>query len=257
MNNLYCEYAGTGSPAVLVHGWGTHGGIWDPLRDAIAATHKLCVPDLPGHGRSREVRAPTLDALTAALQAVAPAGSVWIGWSLGGLASLSIALRAPQQVRALVLIAATPRFVQAPDWPCAMPESTLAEFARDLRQDCRVTLSRFLALQLGHGEAERAMLRSLRASLFSHGEPSPEGLAAGLDILRDTDLRVDLAAIDLPVLLVHGARDRIAPVAAAEALAARLPQAELMLVPDAGHAPQLSHWRAIEPRLTRFLATHG
>lgn len=256
MNSLYSEITGAGSPLVLVHGWGTHGGIWEPLREALAATHQLCIPDLPGHGRSRAVNAPNLDALTAALQAVVPARAVWIGWSLGGLAALAIALRAPQQVQALVLMAATPRFVQASDWPCAMSATTLAEFANGLHQDFRATLSRFLALQLGHGESERAMLRSLRASLFAHGEPSPEGLAAGLDILRDTDLRSDLAAIDLPVLIVHGARDRIAPKAAAEAMAAQLPRAELVLVPDAGHAPQLSHWPAVAPLLTRFLATH-
>jgi pimeloyl-[acyl-carrier protein] methyl ester esterase len=257
MNALYCETAGAGSPLVLLHGWGTHGGIWEPTRESLASNHSLYIPDLPGHGRSRDVGVPSLDALTVSLEAIAPKRAVWIGWSLGGLAALRLALRAPQQVKALVLIAVTPCFVQMRDWLSAMPASTLEEFARGLHQDFRATLSRFLALQLGHGEAERVMLRNLRASLFEHGDPSPEGLAGGLKILRDTDLRVDLPAIDLPVLVVHGARDCIAPVAAAEAMAARLPQAELVLVPDAGHAPQLSHWPAVAPVLARFLSTHG
>lgn len=257
MSGLYCEATGTGTPVVLVHGWGTHGGIWESIGDVLSAGHALCIPDLPGHGRSHQIEAPTLGAMVDTLATVAPAEAVWIGWSLGALASLAMALRAPQKVKALVLIAATPRFVEAPDWPGAMPEATLAEFARDLQRDYRATLSRFLALQLGHGEAERSMLRQLRASLFAHGEPSPDGLAAGLAILRDSDLRAQLPAIDVPVLIVHGARDRIAPIAAAEITATQLPQAELFVIAGAGHAPQLSHWPAIEPLLTRFLATHG
>jgi len=181
---------------------------------------------------------------------------MWMGWSLGGLATLAIARRSPQSVKAMVLIAVTPCFVQAADWPCAMAEDTLAEFARSLEHDYRATLSRFLSLQLGNGESERRLLRSLRASLFAHGDPSPEGLRAGLDILRDADLRSDLASIDVPVLVVHGGRDRIAPLAAAEAMTALLPRGELVVIPDAGHAPHLSHGPAILPRITRFLADH-
>lgn len=257
MSGLYCETTGTGTPVVLVHGWGTHGGIWESMCDVLSSGHSLCIPDLPGHGRSQQVEAPTLGAMVDTLETVAPREAVWIGWSLGALASIATALRAPQRVKALVLIAATPRFVQAPDWSGAMPETTLAEFARDLQHDYRATLSRFLALQLGQGEAERSMLRQLRASLFAHGEPSPKGLAAGLEILRDSDLRTQLQTIDVPVLMVHGARDRIAPVVAAEIAATQLPQAELLVIPGAGHAPQFSHWSTIEPTLTRFLATHG
>lgn len=257
MSSLYCEAAGTGTPVVMVHGWGTHGGIWESIRDVLSADHALCIPDLPGHGGSHEVEAPTLGDMLDMLEKVVPAQAVWIGWSLGALASLAMARRAPQRVKALVLIAATPRFVQAPDWPSAMAEATLAEFARDLQRDYRATLSRFLALQLGQGEAERTMLRQLRASLFAHGEPSPKGLAAGLEILRDADLRAQLPAIDVPVLIAHGARDRIAPVAAAEIMATQLQQAELFVIPGAGHAPQLSHWPTIEPVFSRFLATYG
>jgi len=242
---------------VLIHGWGSHGGIWAPVRDALTATHSLCVPDLPGHGRSREVRAPDLNGFAALLQECMPDRAVWVGWSLGGLAALAIALRAPTRVKALVLIAVTPRFVEGPEWSCAMPAVTLAGFARDLQHDYRATLSRFLSLQLGSGEAERATLRNLRATLFAHGEPSSEGLADGLGILRDADLRPNLAAISQPVLIIHGARDRIASAAAAEAMAAGLPQGELVMIPGAGHAPHLSHWPDVAPALTRFLQKHG
>lgn len=256
MNTLYHETAGTGSALALVHGWGTHGGIWEPMRDGLASSHRLFLPDLPGHGRSRERHAPDLESLMSSLLEIVPERAVWVGWSLGGLAALAIARRAPAHVKALVLIAVTPCFVQANGWPCAMAEGTLAEFARGLSADYRATLSRFLSLQLGTDESARALLRSLRASLFAHGDPSPEGLRAGLDILRTTDLRSDLAAIDMPVLVIHGGRDRIAPVQAAESMAAQLPQAELVVIDDAGHAPHLSHGPAVLSQFVRFLHDH-
>jgi len=257
VTQLYCEACGNGSPVVLVHGWGSHGGIWAPVRDALSATHSLRIPDLPGHGRSREARSPGLDRLATLLQECTPDRAVWVGWSLGGLAALAIALRAPARVKALVLIAVTPRFIEGPDWSCAMPAVTLAGFARDLQRDYRATLSRFLSLQLGSGEAERATLRNLRALLFAHGEPSSEGLADGLGILRDADLRPELATISQPVLMIHGARDRIAPAAAAEAMAAGLPKGELVIIPGAGHAPHLSHWPDVAPAMMSFFQKHG
>ncbi len=239
---LWHERQGSGPDLVLVHGWGLHGGIWGDMPARLAKHFRVTTLDLPGHGRSRTAgESHSLAAFTDSVAALCPAPAIWLGWSLGGLIALQAALRHPQKVARLVLVGTTPKFVQAPDWPHAMPVEVFAGFARGLAEDYRATLLRFLSLQTGGHESARALLKQLRAELFAQGEPQPEALAAGLAILEQTDLRAALAAIQIPALVVHGSHDRLAPPAAGEYLAAQLPQARLLRIEGAGHAAFLSH----------------
>lgn len=251
---MHVETLGAGRNVVLVHGWGLHGGVWRDLAQRLAVSFRVIVPDLPGHGRSHHAdSAFTLEALADTVQRSLVGPAVWVGWSLGALVALTAALRVPAAVDRLVLIGATPRFAQAPDWPQAMAPETLAQFARELETDYRGTLARFLSLQAGEGKAGHETVRRLRAVLAEGGDPAPAALRAGLRLLAETDLRAGLAGINAPVLVLHGGRDRLAPPGAAEYLAAHLPRAQLALIPSAGHAPFLSHpqetWSALGPFL--------
>ena len=239
---LWHEQQGSGPDLVLVHGWGLHGGIWGDLPARLAQHFRVTTLDLPGHGRSRAgAESWSLDAFTDSVAELCPMPAIWLGWSLGGMVALHAALHHPHKVAKLVLVGATPKFVQAPDWPHAMPTEVFAGFARSLTQDYRATLLRFLSLHAGNGESARALLKQLRAEMFAQGEPQPEALAAGLAILEQTDLRARLAEIKVPALVVHGSYDRLIPPAAGEYLAAQLPQSRLLQLEGAGHAPFLSH----------------
>ena len=251
---IFIESLGQGPTVVLVHGWGLHGGVWRDLAARLARSFRVLVPDLPGHGRSRGMRTQaSLAGLADDLSRRLTEPAIWIGWSLGAFVALATARNHPQAVSRLVLVGATPKFVQAPDWSCAMPPATLAQFARDLESDYRDTLARFLSLQMGAGATAHVAVRQLRALLMEHGEPEPAALRAGLQWLANTDLRVDLPAITVPTLVLHGAHDRLVPPAAAEFLVARLPVARLTLIPSAGHALFLSHPDATWSALNEFL----
>jgi pimeloyl-[acyl-carrier protein] methyl ester esterase len=112
---------------------------------------------------------------------------------------------------------------------------------------------RFLSLHLGQERDARALLRRLRGDMFA-GEPAaPGALRGGLAILQHADLRSVVSSIAVPVQLIHGERDKLVPLAAAEYLAARLPTARLDAIPACGHAPFLSHRQRVEQTLLRFL----
>lgn len=256
--DLYIESLGDGPAVMLVHGWGLHGGVWRDLAARLARSFRVLIPDLPGHGRSRGVHAGvSLSSLADDLSRRLTEPAIWIGWSLGAFVALAAARNRPQAVSRLVLVGATPKFVQAPDWPCAMPPTTLAQFARDLESDYRATLMRFLSLQMGDGETAPAAVRALRAMLLEQSEPDPAALQIGLQWLANTDLRADLPAITAPALVLHGSHDRLAPPAAARFLAERLPAARLALMPSAGHAPFLSHADITWNVLQEFLQVPG
>jgi pimeloyl-[acyl-carrier protein] methyl ester esterase len=175
------------------------------------------------------------------------------GWSLGGQIALRWAMRHPQQISRLALVASTPCFVRQPGWECALAAETLAEFAAALQQDYTLTLRRFLALQVRGSERERELLAALRGALASRGVPDLGALQAGLEILRDCDLRGALPGIHQPALVVAGERDTLTPPQAARYLAAQLPDARLVLIEGAAHAPFLSHPDEFVMQLKRFM----
>lgn len=249
---LHVETEGSGPDLVLVHGWGLHSGVWTGVRPALTQRFRVTLMDLPGHGASSLQRPFTLPEVTAQLLAVAPRQALWVGWSLGGLLSLHIAAHHPGRVRALVLAAATPRFVRGSDWPAAMDPATFDQFAAELERDYRATLKRFLALQtLGTPQA-RSTLQALQRACLEGPPPAPNALRGGLEILRNADLRDELRRVHCPVLLYMGARDRLVPAATGARLAQALPHAQLQLIPGAGHAPFVSQPRAFVEALERF-----
>jgi pimeloyl-[acyl-carrier protein] methyl ester esterase len=236
------DVRGRGPDLVLLHGWGLNGAAWGPWLDGLAGIARLHVIDLPGHGSSPWPRGiATLEALSAHVAGVVPARALLCGWSLGGLVALEIARQQVRNLAGLVLIATTPRFVAAPDWPCAMAEALLRDFGERLRSDYARTVRDFLALQALGDERQRETLRTLRDAVASRPAPDPGGLAHGIEILLGADLRAASAAIATPALVIAGERDRLTPPAAARALAASLRSASFCLIPRAAHAPFLPH----------------
>ena len=243
MTELFIETSGHGpTPLVLLHGWAMHGGIFAPLAAALMQDFTLYRVDLPGHGYSRDCDLPLRpNALCAALRARVPRDALWLGWSMGGLFALAAARDAVLAPRALALLSSTPRFVQAPDWPQAMPLAEFDAFAQALAADYRATVNRFLTLEVLGDAGAQADLRSLRQSVFARGEPDPAHLRAGLDLLARSDLRGVLPALPQPALWLAGRRDRLVPPGAQRAAAALMPHATFVELAHAAHAGFIGH----------------
>jgi pimeloyl-[acyl-carrier protein] methyl ester esterase len=234
-----------------------NAAVWEGLPAAICGVAPTLI-ELPGHGSCPlENTATDLDTWADACLMAAPERAVWLGWSLGGLVALAAALRAPRRVAGLILMTATPRFVQAPGWPAAMTEKTLSQFHDGLLADPAGTLDRFLALQVRGSAAARETLRTLRRELAARPAPDPLALALGLDLLRDGDLRLGLAELTCPSLWLFGSHDTLVPAAAAPAVAALLPGARVEVIRGAAHAPFLSHPQETGALIGGFLAGLG
>jgi len=244
---LHVEAVGVGPPLVLLHGFALHGGLFAPLLPALAARHRVHVVDLPGHGRSPMIARYDLDAIADAVAAaVQDAGArvSVLGWSFGGQVALAWARRHPAHVERLLLVCTTPSFVTRPGFDCAMAPQTLQRFGDELAVAYKLTLQRFLTLQVQGSDAGRATLATLRARLFERGGPAPEAVRETLRVLMATDLRDAVARIATPAVVVSGGRDTLAPAAAGRWLARHLPHARYRLIEGAAHAPFLSHPQA-------------
>ena len=251
---LHVRIAGHGPPLVLIHGWGLHGGVFAPLVDRLQAHFEMHLVDLPGHGHSRGSETPlTLEACTAEILGSTP-HAPWLAWSLGGLFALHAASRS-SQVRALIMIAATPCFVRGDDWTHAVESSVFEQFRIDLQQDVHGTLQRFLALHAIGSEHARAELRSLRQDLYARGEPLTRALQEGLELLQDSDLRSVLPALSVPSLWISGHRDRLVPPAAMQAAATMTPGSHHVGIAAGGHAPFLRYADQVASEIRSFLVS--
>ncbi len=251
---LFCKIQGAGSELVLLHGWGMNADVWDGVAPLLAKNHRVTTVDLPGHGRSGDAGGDySLSTQAQKVAEILPPDATLVGWSLGGLLALQLALDFPQRIKALVLVASSPRFVQADDWPDAIQAEVLQGFAGELQTDFKKTINRFLAIQALGSEHAREELRLLRERVFVHGEPEQKALASGLKILMTTDFRQRLPQLQCPTLLISGERDTLFPVQAARRTQALIANARLSVVRGAGHAPFLSHPEDFVSALQEFL----
>ena len=197
---------------VFVAGWGFDSRVWQPVAEQLADDFRI------GYD---------LDAV--------PAGATVCGWSLGAMRVLKKSAVATRHL----LVAASPRFVQGPDWSCAQPPELLDSFTAAVAADPLAALKRFAALMNQGDEHARGITRRMH-ELLRERIPDAASLAAGLAELRDTDLKKSVVATRHPTLLIHGEHDPLMPLAAAEWLAAHMPDARVEVFAGAAHAPFLS-----------------
>ena len=249
---LHVARRGQGPDLALIHGWGLHSGVWDEALPALAQRYRVHAIDLPGHGHSATAPVGSLDDAAERIAAELPAATVVCGWSLGGLLAQRVARLHPGKVRGLVLVSATPCFTARPGWPHAMNGATLDAFATGLNQDREATLARFVRLNALQGARGREAIRAFTQRLFERGAPTARALAGTLDWLRESDLRADVP--NLPrTLVIHGARDVLAPVAAGRWLAAHIPGAAVLELADAAHLPFFTHRDAFVRAVESFV----
>lgn len=247
---LASRIQGRGPDLVLLHGWGLHSGIWTPLVKYLERSFTCHLIDLPGHGDSAFGEHLNMASWADAVFQVAPERASWLGWSLGGLVAQELALRHPALFDALVLIASTPRFVQATDWPHAIESGTLKSFEKEFERNPAAVMQRFLGMQVKGSRRSTVTLRELRDQCTRKPFASSDGLRVGLDILQSADFRQHLPDFPVPLFFLLGERDILVPFAVAESLRSH----PVQVIAGAGHAPFLSDTPACASIIGQWLS---
>lgn len=244
-------------PLVLVHGWSLSSAVFADLAARVGAGRRVVAEDLRGHGGARDAPfglAELAADLAGLLERLDLQGAVLAGWSLGAQVALAALPAARARLSGLVLVSATPRFTAGDGWPHGLPPRDLEVLARRVQRDARRATARFFEGMFTADELDGAAAARVAALRAAIPPPAPAAALAGLAILASADLRPTLGAVELPALVIHGARDPICPPGAGRALAAAIPGARLRELPDAGHAPFLSRPEAFAAALQPFLA---
>lgn len=236
---------GAGAPLIMLHGWSMSSVVFSEVAPKLAEHFRVVCPDLPGHGGSAQGEDGQLSDLAAAvcewaeLLALPPVHL--LGWSLGGQVALQLASEKCLPIHKLLLVATTPRFCQAKDWPAGLPVTQVKALGRNLRRAYEKTLGDFFNQQFAGEKMSKERYRQILAFAVRTGRlPALEAASRTLALLSQADLRSELSAIQAPVHLLHGEIDQIIPVAAGQYLAHHLAEASLDLLPGIGHAPFFS-----------------
>ncbi|PPC94470.1 MAG: pimeloyl-[acyl-carrier protein] methyl ester esterase [Methylotenera sp.] len=251
--NIYIESIGAGPNLVFLHGWGMHSAVWHPVIKRLSKHFTLHLVDLPGMGLSRPTEPYHLHILADKISEMLPANADIVGWSLGGLVAMRIALDKPDLVRRLVLMSTTPNFVNKHDWDAGIAPDVFRNFAENVDADYHNTMTQFLTLQCMGAKDARATVKLLRKKFAERPVPTSQTLHRALNILLDTDLRNEVDRLRKPTLLIHGDRDTLAPVQAAHWMMQNLPMGYLRVIAGASHAPFLSHQEQFVEALIQFL----
>lgn len=253
-----CWYeAGEGPTLVLLHGWAMSAAAFSELAENLAADFHLLIPDLPGHGQSSPALQNDLDGLTADLcawlEATSPGPLTLLGWSLGGMLAMQIAAQRHVPVERLVLVGTTPRFTITDNWDSGLPATQVHAMARNLGRRFEATLGDFFALTFADEEIPRERMRTIRNfAVRNSALPDPQ---VALDLLRYLavqDQRKLLSQLTVPVMVLHGALDRVSPVGAGRYLAEQCLNGICVELAGVGHAPFLSDPQRVADAIREF-----
>jgi len=261
------EAGAGGRPLLVVHGFsGAKEDFADHLDRLGAAGWHVVAPDLRGHGNSDHPEGEDAyrfglfaDDLLALADALGWDRFALLGHSMGGMVAQFVALQAPTRVRALVLM----------DTSSGPPEGIEPEQveigAAVVRQQGMAVLC-----ELQEAQAENdplatpasVRLRRERPELVEYGHRNTLASAPDMWLSMTTrmlgqDDRLDrLASLEMPVLVLVGEQDRPF-VGSSERMAKAIPGARLVVIPDAGHSPQVENPEAWWAALTAFLEEVG
>ena len=232
----------------MLHGWGMNARVFEPLLAALDSRFTAINPGLPGYVDSPWRFEASFEGQLQQMGGDLPPGRL-VGWSMGGLYAIELALLYPEKFSELILVASNPCFVTRNDWSCAIDAAVLDTFAEDMQLDRQRTLRRFLALQMQGESDARAITRDLWQRIVEAGEPDLAVLQFGLQLLRHQDLRDALARLEQPVSLILGERDKLVPIGLRQQITDVAPGIRVESVAGAAHVPFISNPDAVVAQL--------
>lgn len=260
---VYVEQAGEGEPLLLLHGFGASSYSWRRVIPELAGSYRILAPDLNGFGFTERPQALAsytrdgqIDLILRLLDAFSIERAHVAGHSYGGSIALNLAFRHPERVASLILIDSA-----APDYP-------------QQRRNALAGIGPWPDLFVRGLALRRAFIaRALRASVHDEAVVTPELVEAyrrrlqvegaarayrGLTApIQKPGPEVDLAAIDLPTLVLWGAEDRLIPVGKGRQATERMPNSRFIALSGTGHIPMEERPGEVARHMLDFLRHHG
>jgi pimeloyl-ACP methyl ester carboxylesterase len=234
IDRIAVESDGEGDAVIALHGLGGTSNTWTPLMGALSR-HRVIRPDLPGSGRSHRIEDPlSIASLVDAVLQVADRLRIdrfhLVGHSMGTIVAMHLAVREPKHVRSLALFGP----LLAPPDAAKVNIRARGAKARSEGVEGMAAIADAVATAGTSTDTRRHRPLAFAAARESLMRQDPGGYARNCDALADaTPAAVETLAI--PVLLVTGEDDVVAPPQAVRAIAERIAGSRFVSLPRCGH----------------------
>jgi pimeloyl-ACP methyl ester carboxylesterase len=251
---LHYERAGSGPALLLLHGIGSNSRSFRHQLADLSDGFDVIAWDAPGYGQSSDpAETFTLEALAdcavALLDDLGIERAHVLGVSMGGVIAQLVSLLHPERVRSLIL-------VDTNTGGGALPEPLRGDRVRQRLE----ALERLGPRGMAEQRAPHLLSAAAPADLIAEvaaimAEVRPAGYCTAAVALGNTDLSSRLSAIAVPTLVIHGQEDTVVPLQTGRELAASIPGARMVVLPDAGHVSNQEQPKAFNAAVRDFLLT--
>ncbi len=251
--------------ALMIHGWSSSWYAMSPLMAPLAQRFHCIAIDLPGYGQSPRLEGRTtipryVELLADLIEQIGDNSVVLLGHSMGGMISITLALKYPVLVERMVLLSPTisgrlSNFINFFILPVTMlerfsPGSLLVSAVEKSVVGITDRLMRPVSFAERSGISEAAYMR-LRADARRPGQGRVR--AECFDAMRENDLCGRISHIEIPTLILWGAEDNTVPLRDAGVVADEWPAADLRILPKAGHWPHFEAAEATRRQVAAYL----
>ncbi len=258
---LYFETAGQGESIVFVHAGIADRRLWNHQFPVFARDHMVVRYDMRGYGHSSLQQGPfshTRD-LWALLSVLGIRSAVLVGCSIGGSVCLDFALSYPKLVRGLVMVCSSPpgfrdaevEEVDPPQWDEAVAAFKAGNLERTSELETQIWVDGEHRQPHDVDSAVRALVYEMNLTALRNEVAAKDAKASYLNPSANEQLET----IAAPTLIVAGALDRPYVMPAADAMAARIPNAQKVVIQDTAHVPSLERPDEFNRILGDWLAT--
>ncbi len=251
--NIAYEITGSGDvDIVMSHSLASSSVMWEPQMPALSAGHRVIRFDTRGHGASDAPAADyTLEQLAddaiAVIEQSARPPVIWIGLSMGGMLGQFVALKRPDLLRCLVLCDTSAQIPAAAG--SAWDERINAVREGGMAALAEATMQRWFTPNYLREEPPAVL--PIRAQIEA---TAVAGYIGCVQAIRQLDILERLPAIEIATLIIVGADDPGTPVAASEAIQARISGAELVVLENASHLSNVEQADAFTAAVLSFLS---
>jgi pimeloyl-ACP methyl ester carboxylesterase len=246
---LYFTEQGSGPPLLLIHGLMVTGEMFEPVVAHVAERHRVIIPDLRGHGRSRSLP-PSYSVMQHAndlaqlLDHLGVASTAVLGYSQGGAVAQQLVLDHPQRCRRLILVCTY-----------AFNMATVRERLEGYLTPVILRLlgmKRFAKLVISQGLKNLPSERARQVAAVIAGQDRKLMIIAWKEVMK-FDSREHLREISCPVLIVAGTNDEAAPLHHSETLHKHIQGSKLATIEGANHALIWTHSHELMRMIEEFV----
>ena len=245
--DIFYREEGSGQAVILVHSLGTSSTIWDTTIAALKGNYRVIAMDCRGHGRSTNRTGFNVEAIASDVLCVADALGVsrfhFVGISMGGLFGLTAYARAPERIVSLTL---------------ADSYATAGAGAADRLASTRQVFESTPMRTFAEDYVKNTLMPWTVRTVYDEMVNIIAGMTAKnylqtLEAILTTDVTPQLASVCVPTLIIVGENDQRTPISVSENLKASITNAQVYVVPKAGHLAVLDQPKVFNDKLFEFL----